>query len=100
MRGRAIVALILGAFILVATGVIWRRSYGFARDRELRRLAERQRALEAERTRLVNDIREASSRARLAPFVERQLQMRVPHDTQVILLRRPARAPQPPPSER
>jgi len=91
VRGRSIVALVLGAFILVASGVIWRRSYGFEQDRELRRLATRQSALEAERVKLLNDIREASSRARLAPLVEKRLQMRVPHDTQVIILRRPAR---------
>ena len=91
MRGRSIVALVLGAFILVASGVIWRRSYGFEQDREMRRLATRQSALEAERVKLLNDIREASSRARLAPLVEKRLQMRVPHDTQVIILRRPAR---------
>lgn len=91
MRGRSIVALVLGAFILVASGVIWRRSHGFEQDREMRRLATRQSALEAERVKLLNDIREASSRARLAPLVEKRLQMRVPHDTQVIILRRPAR---------
>lgn len=91
MRGRSIVALVLGAFILVASGVIWRRSYGFRQDTEMRRLAARQSALEAEREKLLNDIREASSRARLAPLVEKRLQMRVPHDTQVIILRRPAR---------
>lgn len=91
MRGRSVVALVLGAFILVASGVIWRRSYGFRQDTEMRRLATRQSALEAEREKLLNDIREASSRARLAPLVERRLQMRVPHDTQVIILRRPTR---------
>ena len=89
MRGRTIVALVLGAFILVASGVIWRRGYGYERDRELRRLDARRDALEAERIRLRNDIREASSRARLAPLVERRLDMRVPHDSQVIILRRP-----------
>lgn len=92
MRGRTIVALALGAFILVASGVIWRRSYGFERDRELRRLDARRNALEAERTKLVNEIREASSRARLVPIVERELDMRVPHDSQVIILRRPSRS--------
>ena len=89
MRGRSIVALVLGAFILVASSVIWRRSRGFERDRELRSLQARQSALEAEKVKLLNDIREASSRARLAPLLERRLDMRVPHDSQVIILRRP-----------
>ena len=91
MRGRSIIALVLLGFALVATGVIWRRGYGIARDRELRALTTRRTELEAEKTKLENDIREASSRARLAPLAERRLQMRIPNDSQVIILPKPRR---------
>ena len=95
MRGRTIIGLVLLGFVLVATGVIWRRGYGIARDRELRALTTRRTELEAEKTKLENDIREASSRARLAPLVEQRLQMRIPNDTPVIILPKPRRAPEP-----
>jgi cell division protein FtsL len=89
-RGR-LLALVLIGFLLVATGVIWRRSYGIARSRELTELDKRRVQLEARRTQLESDIRDLSSRAKLAPVVEQRLQMHVPADSQVIILPRPAR---------
>ena len=91
MRGRSIVALVLLGFVLVATGVIWRRSTGLARARDESRLEQRAAALRAERVKLEGDIRDASSRAVLARIAEDRLQMRVPNDSQVIVLARPAR---------
>lgn len=82
--------LALTAFVLVAAGVIWRRSVGLVRAREESRLDDRRVALEAERARLDGDIRDASSRARLAPVVEGHLQMRIPNDSQVIYIERPS----------
>jgi cell division protein FtsL len=82
----------LVGFVLVATGVIWRRSLGSVRAREQQQLEHQREALEAERARLEGDIREASSLARLAPVVEARLNMHLPaSDSQVILLQRPAR---------
>ena len=89
-RGR-LLALALFGFLLVATGVIWRRSYGIARSRELTELDRRRVQLEARRTQLESEIRDASSRARLAPIVEQRLQMHVPTDSQVVILPRPTR---------
>ena len=89
-RGRLLAAILLG-FLLVATGVIWRRSYGIARSRDLRELDKRRVQLEARRTQLESDIRDLSSRARLAPIVEQRLQMHVPTDSQVVILPRPTR---------
>lgn len=86
MRGRSLVALVLLGFVLVATGVIWRRSLGLARAREERALEQRRAALDAERAKLEGDIRDASSRARLARIAEERLQMRIPNDSQVIYL--------------
>ena len=89
-RGRQL-ALLLAGFLLVATGVIWRRSYGIARSRELAELDKRRVQLEARRAQLESEIRDLSSRARLAPIVEQRLQMHVPTDSQVVILPRPPR---------
>lgn len=89
-RGRQL-ALVLIGFLLVATGVIWRRSYGIARSRELAELDKRRVQLEARRAQLESEIRDLSSRARLAPIVEQRLQMHVPTDSQVVILPRPPR---------
>lgn len=85
-RGRSIVAAVLLGFVLVAVGVIWRRSYGFAESRVLRRLEDQREQLVARKAKLESEIRDASSRARLAPIAEQRLQMRVPADSQVIIL--------------
>ncbi|MDQ8165470.1 MAG: cell division protein FtsL [Gemmatimonadota bacterium] len=89
MRGRSVVALLLLGFVLVATGVIWRRSVGLARAREESRLEQRRSALAAERAKLEGDIRDASSRARLARIAEERLQMHIPNDSLVIIVPRP-----------
>ncbi|MDA1082040.1 MAG: cell division protein FtsL [Gemmatimonadetes bacterium] len=91
MRGRSIVALALLGFVLVATGVIWRRSAGITRAREESRLDQQRAALEAERAKLEGDIRDASSRARLARIAEERLHMHIPNDSQVIYLAPSAR---------
>lgn len=87
-RGRGIVLLLLVGFVLVAIGVIWRRSYGFSREREIATLERKRTQLEGERARLELEIRDLSSRARLAPIVEQKLGMRIPSDSQVIDIRR------------
>jgi cell division protein FtsL len=86
---RGWVWLALAGFLLVTTGVIWRRSVGIAEARRLQDLVRRRDALHNERLKLEGEIRAASSRARLAPIAE-QLGMRLPSASQVILLTRPA----------
>lgn len=85
--GRLAAFLLLG-FVLVATGVIWRRSHGFARAGELRDLERRRAALIATKVQLESSIRDATSRSRLEPIVRERLQMRLPADSQVIYLQR------------
>ena len=80
------IALALFGFVLVATGVIARRTYGIDQARALRELDRKQQALEAERVKLDGEIRDASSRARLAPIAEQRLNMHVPSPDQVIML--------------
>lgn len=89
MRGRSLVALVLLGFVLVAAGVIWRRSTGLARARDESRLEQRRAALAAERARLEGDIRDASSRSHLARVAEERLRMHIPNDSQVIFVARP-----------
>ena len=93
LRGRAHIALGLLGFLLVATGVIWRRSVGIEAARELQTLEERRSELRARSTSLENEIREAASRARLVPIVEQRLQMRTPSDSQVVILQKRMPAP-------
>ena len=90
MRGRSVVALGLALFLVLASGVIWRRSYGIAQAREIRLADSRRSQLLAERAALEADIRVASSSARLAPIAMQRLHMRMPDATQLILLTRPA----------
>lgn len=89
VRGRSIVAILLVGFVLVTAGVVWRRSAGLSRARDETRLDQRRIALDAERAKLEGDIRDASSRARLAGVAEERLHMRIPNDSQVVYLRRP-----------
>ena len=86
-------ALALLGFVLTSAAVIWRRAAGVERARELRALEQERLQLLAQRARLESEIREASSRGRLAPIVENRLRMHVPNDTQVRILRRPTRTP-------
>ena len=88
-RGRSRVALLLLGFVLVSTVVIWRRSAGIERARELRDLTRARGELLAERARLERDIRDASSRARLVPLAERRLGMHLPADSEIVYLVRP-----------
>ena len=90
LRGRSVVALALVGFLIIASGVIWRRSYGIAQAREIRAADARRSQLLAEQAALEADIRVASSAARLAPIAEQRLKMQLPSPTQLILLTRPA----------
>ena len=89
-RGRLRFALLLLGFLVIAIGVILRRSYGIARAREIQDLDARRAALVAERLRLDGEVRAAASRAVLQPIAEQRLQMRVPSDSQVIIIPRPS----------
>lgn len=89
MRGRGIVAIVLLGFVVVATSVIWRRSHGISQARSIRQLAGERSQLEAEKAALEAAVRDAASRVRIGPLVERRLGMQVPSDSQVIILPRP-----------
>ena len=87
-RGRSVVALTLFGFVLVATSVIWRRTFGQSQSRVVQAL-ERQRAdLRAQRAQFQREIRDAASRDKLTPIVEQRLHLRMPSDSQVIVIER------------
>jgi cell division protein FtsL len=89
--GRLRFALVLLGFVLIASGVVLRRTYGISAAREIQAMDTRRSSLVAERRRLESEIRIASSRARLLPIAERRLQMHVPTESQVVYLTRGAR---------
>ncbi|MEO6864732.1 MAG: hypothetical protein ABI229_04710 [Gemmatimonadaceae bacterium] len=86
-RGRSIMATLLIGFVIVASAVIWRRSYGITQARRIADLDRQLVQLEAERQRLSALIRDESSRTQLGPIVQ-QLGMRVPDDRQVRMVTR------------
>lgn len=88
-RGRQKVALVLLSFLVLASAVVWRKSFGFAEGQRVRTLAERRTELDARRTRIEGDIRSTLTLRRLGAIVERRLGLRVPADSQIILLTRP-----------
>jgi cell division protein FtsL len=80
-------ATLLIGFVIVASAVIWRRSFGITQARRIADLERQIVQLSAERGRLSALIRDESSRTQLGPVVQ-QLGMRVPDDRQVRLLQR------------
>jgi cell division protein FtsL len=85
-------AFLLLVFLLIAGGVILRRTVGIAAAHELLQLDARRAGLVAARLRLEAEVQAAGSRARLQPIAEQRLQMHVPADSQVIILQRAVHA--------
>jgi cell division protein FtsL len=88
LRGRSLIGLILGAFVLIALAIVWRRTIGISQSERLAALDARRGTLESERARLQAEIRDASSRQTLGATVEQRLGMHVPTDRQVVILPR------------
>jgi type II secretory pathway component PulJ len=86
-RGRSVVALTLFGFVLVATCVIWRRTFGISQTRMVQQLDRQRQDLRAQKAQLQRDIRDAASRAKLTATAER-LRLRMPSDSQVIVIPR------------
>ncbi len=86
------IAMVLVGFVLVTAAVIWRRGYGTAQAIGLRDLDRRRAQLTDETVALERQVHGLAARARLAPIVEQRLGMRVPDDSQVVVLPVPAAA--------
>ena len=91
-RGRWIVSGALIGFVIISAAVVARRSYGHREGLELTALERRKANLESERVRLDQEIRDASSRARLLPIAEQRLGMRMPSESQIVVLDRQSRS--------
>jgi hypothetical protein len=91
MRGRTLLAVVLGAFVLVALSIVWRRTIGIGESDRLAQLEAKRTGLEGERVRLESEIRDASTRQTLGATVERELGMHIPTDKQVVILPRASR---------
>ncbi|MCE2900207.1 MAG: hypothetical protein ACK6DP_17670 [Gemmatimonas sp.] len=89
LKGRAMVAIGLGVFVLVAVAAVWRRSTGHATERAMDRLRLEQRALHAEQQGLENELRRLTSRRTVVEQAERRLGMHVATETQTRLLAAP-----------
>lgn len=89
--GRLRFALVLLGFVVIASGVVLRRTNGIRAGRDLQAMEMRRSSLVAERRRLEAEIQIASSRAHLQPIAEQRLQMHVPTEDQVVYLTRGAR---------
>ena len=88
LKGRTIVGLLLGAFLIVALSIVWRRTIGISESRKLTGLETTRAQLESERARVESEIRDASTRQRLGAVAESRLGMHVPTDKQVVILPR------------
>jgi hypothetical protein len=88
MRGRSVILLSLATLVITGWTIIWRRSYGYTESTVVREMERRLASLAAERVKIEGDIRDASSRARLGAVAEKKLGMRVPADTQVVIMPR------------
>ncbi len=88
MRGRSVILLSLVTLVIVGWIIIWRRSYGYTESTVVRSMERRLASLAAERVKIEGDIRDGSSRARLGGVAEQRLGMRVPADTQVVIMPR------------
>ncbi|HEY0242623.1 MAG TPA: cell division protein FtsL [Gemmatimonadaceae bacterium] len=86
-RGRWIIAGGLVAFVIVSAAVIARRSYGHREGIELTALRRRKAALESERVKLGQQIRDGSSRSVIVPIAERRLGMHLPNESQMVVLK-------------
>lgn len=89
LKGRTIVGILLGAFLVVALSIVWRRTIGISESRKLTDLESTRAQLESERARVESEIRDASTRQRLGSVATTKLGMHVPSDNQVVILPRP-----------
>ena len=87
-RGRSVVALTLFGFVLVATSVIWRRTFGQMQSRAVQQLERQRQDLRGQRSQLQREIRDAASRDKITATAEQRLRLRMPNDSQVIVIPR------------
>jgi hypothetical protein len=93
LRGRHWTAIVLAAFLAVTLVVIRRQTAALEEARRLEALRTTRTALEVQRSALGARIQRAGSRAVLVPLAERRLGLRLPQDSEIIILQGPDTAP-------
>jgi hypothetical protein len=89
LKGRHWVALWLAGFLAVAASVVWRQTEALKTATTLRALQNARGALETGKAAAIADVRRARSRAILVPLAERRLGLRLPQDSEIVILQRP-----------
>jgi hypothetical protein len=89
LRGRHWVAIWLASFLAMAAVVVWRQTEALATVRRLKALQSVRGALEAATADDVGVIRHARSRAVLVPLARSRLGLRLPLDSEIIILQDP-----------
>ena len=89
LRGRHWVALGLAGFLAMGAAIVWRQTETLATVRQLRTLEAARGALEATKADAIGEIRHARSRAVLVPLAQSRLGLRLPQDTEIIILQDP-----------
>ena len=89
LKGRHWVALWLLGFLVVAWVVVARQTAALRMARDLTATRAQRAALDGRRADVERRIRSATSRAVLAPRAQKNLRLRQPADTEIILLRVP-----------
>ena len=90
LKGRHWVAIWLAGFLVTAAAVVWRQSEALTTVRQLRALEQTRGALEATRADAIAAIRHAQSRAVLVPLAQARLGLRLPQDTEIVILQVPS----------
>lgn len=89
LKGRHWVAIWLAGFLVMAGFVVWRQTEALATVRQLRGLQATRGALDATKADAIGAIRHARSRAVLVPLAQARLGLRLPQDTEIIILQDP-----------
>ncbi len=89
LRGRHWVAIWLAGFLATAALVVWRQTTALAAARRLKDLQTTRTALDATRAATAAAIRHARSRAVLIPLAESRLGLRLPLDSEIVILQDP-----------
>jgi cell division protein FtsL len=82
-RARAFLLLLIG-FVVLASGVMLRRVYGFQQATHIREMQQRHEALVSEQLKLQESIRIASDRRHIVELAQSRLGMKMPELNQVI----------------
>jgi hypothetical protein len=89
LRGRHWVAVWLAGFLVTAGLVVWRQTAALAAARHLKALQTTRQALEVTRAATSAEIRHAASRTVLVPLAQTKLGLRLPQDTEIVILQDP-----------